>query len=242
MYKIISSSLTEKVRDSCDGTYIGNVTSAIDVFRYYCSAAKDLVVATVSDSTTHAQPTASSTYSSKAIYRATGSAGATATSSTSADAAKELGSSDEDTKQDSSDNNIMPIAGGVAGAVILTALGIGFFFIFRRERRRRTRGERLSDDTDDPPEYSGHIGNIVSIKGHKAPPVVSELSSAVLPKSRFDGGNGFVGLSINHAPTAELQAHLAKMNPPPRYSRRPGVGTQSEAVDSYEMGSSFRIW
>ncbi|RGP79655.1 hypothetical protein FLONG3_2209 [Fusarium longipes] len=242
MYKIISSSLTEEVKDSCDGTYAGNVTSAIEVFRYYCSAAKSLVVATVSDSATHSQTTARSTYSSTAISRATVSAGATATSTTDADSTKELGSSDQDTKKNSSDNNVIPIAGGVAGAVILTALGIGLFFIFRRERQRQTQGERLSDDSDDPPHYSRHIGNVVSIKGPKATPVVSEPLSVLLSKSRPDEGGGFAGLSSNHAPTAELQAHLARMNPPPKYSRRPGAGTESGTTEAYEMVSNFRVW
>ncbi|GKU01669.1 hypothetical protein FLAG1_03647 [Fusarium langsethiae] len=237
MYNIISSSLTERVNDYCDGARAGNASAAVDVFRYYCRAAKDLVVATVTESIAQSHPTtSSSTYSSTAISRMANSAGATATSTADADVAKESGSRDENEKHDSSDNIIVPIAGGVVGAAVFTALGIALFFFIRRERRKRTRGERLSDD---PPQYSGHMGNSISIQGYKPAPSVSELPSAVLSRSRFNAGKDFPGLSSKHAPTAELQAHLARMNPPPRYSRQ--SGTQPGAVESYEMGSSFQI-
>ncbi|OBS21184.1 hypothetical protein FPOA_07522 [Fusarium poae] len=241
MYKIISSSLTERVKDYCDGTDTHNATAAADVFRYYCRAAKDLVVATVTESIFQSHvPTSSNTYSATAIFRTMSSGGATATSTTHTDTAKESGSSDENEKQDSTHNKVVPIAGGVIGAAAFTALGIALFFFIRRERRRRIYGERLCDD---PPQYSGHMGNRVSIQGYKPAPTVSEMRSAVLSNSRFNGGKDFPGMSSRHAPTAELQAHLARMNPSPRYSRQSGVRTTlSEAVvESYEMGSNFRV-
>ncbi|CEI68836.1 unnamed protein product [Fusarium venenatum] len=239
MYNMISSSLTESVNDYCDGTNTRNATAAADVFRYYCRAAKDLVVATVTESIVQSHVTAnSSTYSDTAISRTISSAGATVTSTTHTDNAKESGSSDENEKQDSSHNNVVPIAGGVIGAAIFTALGIALFFFIRRERRWRTRGERLCDE---PPQYSGHMGNSVFIQGYKPAPAVSGLRSAVLSNSRFNGGKDFPGMSSKHAPTVELQAHLARMNQSPRYSRQSGVGTLSGATESYELGSSFRI-
>ncbi|UZP41149.1 hypothetical protein NXS19_008965 [Fusarium pseudograminearum] len=89
MYNIISSSLTERVRDHCDDTRSGNATAAVNAFRYYCSAAKDLVVATVTESISQSHSTASSsTHSATAISRTTSSAGATATSTTVTNTAK----------------------------------------------------------------------------------------------------------------------------------------------------------
>lgn len=237
MYNIISSSLTERVKDYCDDTRTGNATAAVNAFRYYCSAAKDLVTATVTESISQSHSTASSsTHSATAISRTTSSVGATATSTTVANIAKGSGSGDEDEKQDNSNNNVVPIVGGVVGAAVFTALGLALFFFIRRERRRKTRGERLLDG---PPEYSRHMGNSVSIQGYKPAPSVSQLPTAMLSKSRFGGGRDFPGLTSDHAPTAELQAHLARMNPPPTYSRQPG--TQSGVLESYEMSPSFQI-
>lgn len=246
---MISSSLVDKVNEYCDGTQTGNAKSAIDVFQYYCSAAKDLVVATVSLSTSQSHTTGtSSTRSSTAIPKVTGSAGATATATatTDADTAKVSGSGDEDKKQGDSDAHIMPIVGGVAGAAILAALGAGFFLIMRRERRRKTRGERLSDS---PPEYSGDTDNDNPFKGHSRFPVTSELSPPASTKSKFNGGVDVMEHAFNHTPTARLQAHLAKMNhgrnspmgPPPQYSWRPNAVSQRGTMESYEMRSNYSV-
>ncbi|RFN49255.1 hypothetical protein FIE12Z_6476 [Fusarium flagelliforme] len=247
MYKIISSSLVDKVNNYCDGTQTGNTKSAIDVFQYYCSAAKDLVVATVSLSTSQPHTTGtSSTQSSTAIPKVTGSAGASATATTNVNTAKESGSGDEDKKQEDSDTHIMPIVGGVAGAAILAALGVRFFLIIRRERRRKTRGERLSDG---PPEYPGDTDNSNPFTGHSRFPITSELSPPASTKSKFNGGVDVMEHAFNHTPTARLQAHLAKMNhgrnspmgPPPQYSWRPNAVSQRGTMESYEMRSNYSV-
>ncbi|KAM0563759.1 hypothetical protein ACHAPJ_001491 [Fusarium lateritium] len=271
MSKIISSSLTERVKDYCDSTRIANVTSAIDVFRYYCSAAESLVVATVSQSIFQSYPTASSGAGSGATGpKSTASAGATATSGT--DVADESGASDKDRDKDEGGSkiSIMPIAGGVAGIVIIAALGVGLFLIIRRKRLRETKGEEISNSADGPPEYSGHpelMGNSAYIKGHTAQPIVSELSSTASLKPELDGGKPILELPRNHAPTAELQAHLAKAShghspqsgyvspmspsqgqpvyefpghPAPTYSGQHNMGFQSGPVEAYELDSNIR--
>ncbi|KAJ4138056.1 hypothetical protein NW768_001872 [Fusarium equiseti] len=247
MYKIITSSLIDKINDYCDGTQTGNIKSAIDVFQYYCSAAKDLVVATVSLSTSQSHTTGtSSIQSSTAIPKVTGSAGATATATTDADTAKEPGSGNEDEKQENSDAHIMPIVGGVAGAAVLVALGVGFFLIIRRERRRKTRGERLSDG---PPEYPGGTDNSNPFNGGSMFPITSELSPPASTKAKFHGGVDVMEHAFNHTPTARLQAHLAKMShgrnspmgPPPQYSWRPNAGSQGGTIESYELRSNYSV-
>ncbi|KAF4435306.1 hypothetical protein F53441_13539 [Fusarium austroafricanum] len=250
--EIISSSLTDRVKDYCDSTHIGNVTSAIDVFRYYCSAAESLVVATVSQSIHQSYPTVSSGGRSGAtVPGMTGSVGATATSG--ADSATKSGSGDKDKEEDSK-TNIIPIAGGIAGVVVVAAVGAGLFLFMRRKRQRETRGEELSNSADGPPEYTGHpelMGNNDYIKGHSAPPYVSELSSNSSVKPELGGGQGIVELPPNHAPTAELHAHLAKsshgqsaavspVSPAPTYSGLHGLGFQSGPVEAYELDSNIR--
>ncbi|KAF5668719.1 hypothetical protein FDENT_11743 [Fusarium denticulatum] len=255
--EIISSSLTERVKDYCDSTHIANVTSAIDVFHYYCSAAESLVVATVSQSIFQSYPTASSGAGPKTtIPGMTGSASATVTSSSNT--AKESDSGHEDKEDDESKTSIAPIAGGVAGAVVVAALGAGLFFCIRRKRQHQSKGEELSNNADGPPEYTGHpelMGNSAYIKGHTAPPIVSELSSTTSFKPELGGGQGISELPPNHAPTAELQAHLAKsswghspaqseyvspVSPAPAYSGLHGMGFQSGPVEAYELDSNIR--
>ncbi|KAM5365369.1 hypothetical protein ACJA88_012551 [Fusarium oxysporum] len=245
------------MEDYCDSTHIANVTSAIDVFRYYCSAAESLVVATVSQSIFQSYPTASSgAGSGTTVPGMTGSAGATATSSSNT--AKESDPGHEDKEDDESKTSIAPIAGGVAGAVVVAALGAGLFLCIRRKRQRQAKGEELSNNADGPPEYTGHpelMGNSAYIKGHTAPPIVSELSSTTSFKPELGGGQGISELPPNHAPTAELQAHLAKSNwghspaqseyvspvsPAPAYSGLHEMGFQSGPVEAYELDSNIR--
>ncbi|RBQ73415.1 hypothetical protein FVER53590_04259 [Fusarium verticillioides] len=257
MSKMISSSLTERVKDYCDSTHIANVTSAIDVFRYYCSAAESLVVATVSQSIFQSYPTASSGAGpGRTVPGMTGSASATVISSSST--AKESEPGHENKEDDESNTSIAPIAGGVAGAVVVAALGAGLFLCIRRKRQRQAKGEELSNNADGPPEYNGHpelMGNSAYIKGHTAPPIISELSSTTSFKPELGGGQGISELPPNHAPTAELQAHLAKSNwghspaqsdyvspvsPAPAYSGFHGMGFQSGPVEAYELDSNIR--
>ncbi|KAF9766611.1 hypothetical protein IL306_000962 [Fusarium sp. DS 682] len=256
MSKIISSSLTEQVKDFCDSTHIANVTSAIDVFRYYCSAAESLVVATVSQSIFQSYPTAGSRpVSGATVPEMTGSVAATATSGT--DTAEESNTGHGNKEHQESKTSIAPIAGGVAGVVIVVVLGAGLFLLIRRKRQHQTKGEELSNNADGPPEYTGHpelMGNSAYIKGHTAPPVVSELPSTSSLKPELAGGQGIVELPPNHAPTAELQAHLAKatsghstqsgyaspVSPAPAYSGPHGMGFQSGPVEAYELDSNIR--
>ncbi|KAJ4006641.1 hypothetical protein NW752_010641 [Fusarium irregulare] len=250
MYKMVSRSLVDKVNDHCDGTRTGNAKSAIEVFQYYCSAAKDLVVATVSTSTSHSHTTGtSSTRSSTAIPKKTGSAGATATATATATTdvhtTKESSSGNEGKKQGDSDAHIMPIVGGVAGAGVLIALGVGFFLIIRRERRRKTRGQRLSDG---PPEYPGDTDNN-PFDGHSSFPITSKLSPPASAKTKVHGGVDVMNHAFNHTPTARLQAHLAKMShgrnspmgPPPQYSWRPNAVSRPGTAEAYEMRSNYSV-
>lgn len=229
MSKVISSSLTELVKDYCDSTNIGNVTSAVDVFRYYCSAAESLVVATVGESIHQSYPTASSGAGAGAGATGpvrTGSGHATLTGSDGLP--EETGSSgssgdgdsagNDKNKDESGGTNIVPIAGGIAGVVVVAAIGTGLFMFIRRRRQREARGIEISNAGDGrgdgPPEYTGQpelMGNSEYIKGHYAPPAVSELSSTSSPKPELYGGKPVVELPPNHAPTPELQSHPAKI-------------------------------
>lgn len=253
MSKVISSSLTSLVKGYCDSTSIGNVTSAVDVFRYYCSAAESLVVATVGESIYQSYPTASSGAGAGAGATGpvrTGSGHATLTGSdglpeetgSSGSNGDGNGAGNDKDKEESGGTNIVPIAGGIAGVVVFAALGTLLFMLIRRRRQRESRGVEISnpgDGRDGPPEYTGQpelMGNSEYIKGHYAPPTVSELSSAPPPKPELYGGKPVVELPPNHAPTPELQSYPAKVpygHPSPQANyvspvtpQQPGWGAQ----------------
>ncbi|KAH7276030.1 hypothetical protein B0J15DRAFT_507479 [Fusarium solani] len=260
------ASLTSLVKGYCDSTNIGNVTSAVDVFRYYCSAAESLVVATVGESIHQSYPTASSGAGAGSGATGpvrTGSGHATLTGSDGLP--EETGSSGSSGDGDSAGNgknkdesggtNIVPIAGGIAGVVVVAAIGIGLFMFIRRRRQREARGVEISNAGDGrgdgPPEYTGQpelMGNSEYIKGHYAPPAVSELSSTSSPKPELYGGKPVVELPPNHAPTPELQSHPAKpvyefpANPAPTYNPQSNMGFQSGPVESYELDSNVGRW
>ncbi|RSL98900.1 hypothetical protein CDV31_012421 [Fusarium ambrosium] len=278
MSKIISSSLTSLVKGYCDSTNIGNVTSAVDVFRYYCSAAESLVVATVGESIHQSYPTASSGAGAGAGATGpirTGSGHATLTGSDGLP--EETGSSgssgdgdsagNDKSKDESGGTNIVPIAGGIAGVVVVAAIGTGLFMFIRRRKRRESQGMKISnagDGRDGPPEYTGQpelMGNSEYIKGHYAPPTVSELSSTSSPKPELYGGKPVVelppttlrplsySLTPPRYPTNPQQAgwggqpvYEFPANPAPTYNPQSNMGFQSGPVESYELDSNVGRW
>ncbi|KAF5538643.1 hypothetical protein FNAPI_11044 [Fusarium napiforme] len=236
MSKIISSSLTERVKDYCDSTHIANVTSAIDVFRYYCSAAESLVVATVSQSIFQSYPTASSVLAlRKGLSLAMGLRRRMNRRRVSHRSQEEL-----------------------LALSWWLLLAPDYSSVFEENVNVKPRAKNSPPNADGPPEYTGHpelMGNSAYIKGHTAPPIVSELSSTTSLKPELGGGQGISELPPNHAPTAELQAHLAKSNwghspaqsdyvspvsPAPAYSGFHGMGFQSGPVEAYELDSNIR--
>ncbi|KAK7397743.1 hypothetical protein QQX98_012884 [Neonectria punicea] len=209
MSKYMSSILTSEVKWSCDSTATADVSSAVEVWDYYCSAAESKVVATVSESIAHTYPTASS------------GAGSTAPAQTRSGGD---GSSSEDDKSSGDDESkgvgVVPIAGGIAGAVAVVAIGLGLFLFWRRKRRQATRGEVIpsggggdAHEYNGPPELMGSTHLTPGMGDDKKTYGVSELSSGnTSPRPGVYGEMkpGVAELPPGHTVTAELQSE-----PPP---------------------------
>ncbi|KAM5341606.1 hypothetical protein ACJ41O_014637 [Fusarium nematophilum] len=236
MSKAISSSLTSMVKYYCDNTAIANVTSAIEVFEYFCSAAESKVVATVGESIVQSYPTASSGAGAGATgpaatgSRASGQGTATGSSGAPDETASSAAGDSKDKDKDEGDSeggsSIVPIAGGIAGAVAAVAIAGGLFLFIRRKRQRESRGEEIPSNNDGAPDYTGKpelmgnnefgAHNAGAGNGYYAP------SNGTAFKPELDGGKPIVELPPNHAPTAELQSLPVKGHPSPYASPQSG--------------------
>ncbi|KPM43261.1 hypothetical protein AK830_g3241 [Neonectria ditissima] len=229
MSNYMSSILTSEVKWSCDSTATADVSSAVAVWDYYCSAAESKVVATVSESIAHTYPTASSRAGSTAPAQ-TGSgskSGASSSLSPSEAAASDDGSS-SDNKDESKSVSIVPIAGGIAGAVAVVAVGLGLFLFWRRKRRQATRGEVIpssnggdAHEYNGPPELMGSTHLTPGMGDDKKMYGVSELSTGnSSPRPPLYGGikPSVAELPLGHTVAAELQSQSPPVKgyyPPP---------------------------
>lgn len=122
MLRKVSSTLTSNVRYYCDVTATADVSSALDVLDYYCSAAEGDVVAKVS------------------VSRSSSASGAATPSETGSGASK--GDSDTQDDGDSSsgggggENQTAIIAASVLGGVIAIALVVGVAIFIRRKKKK----------------------------------------------------------------------------------------------------------
>ncbi|KAL7918537.1 hypothetical protein ACQKWADRAFT_303963 [Trichoderma austrokoningii] len=150
----ISSTLTSNVKWYCDNTATADVTSALDVFAFYCSAAEKEVVVSVTDTATETYPHPtnrdSANPSGPTETGNTGS-GSGQSGSSPSQGGKDGSSSDGNGGNNpSSINKTAVIAACVLGGVVLIAgIGLVAFFV-RRKRNKQTRGEQL------PPTAEGH--------------------------------------------------------------------------------------
>lgn len=133
--------LTSEVRNLCDSTATEDVSSADEVWDFYCSAVEDLVVAEVTESISQTLRT-----------------GTAASRTGSGDSVpSETGKGNSESQSDGvggggTVNKTAVIVGSVLGGLIGIALIIGVAFFLRRKRKRDRDG---SDSTPGPSEYSG---------------------------------------------------------------------------------------
>ncbi|RFU81467.1 granule antigen gra6 domain-containing [Trichoderma arundinaceum] len=166
----ISSTLTSYVKWNCDNTATADVTSALDVFDYYCSAAENEFVVSVTDTATETYPhptnRASSNPSgptqtgSKTSGGGGGGGGSDDDGSDSDPSGKDGSSSDgKGGSGSSSINKTAVIAACVLGGVVLIAAVAAVAFFVRRKRNKQMRGELLPPTEDGsnlqgPPELA----------------------------------------------------------------------------------------
>ncbi|KAF7549477.1 hypothetical protein G7Z17_g6364 [Cylindrodendrum hubeiense] len=254
MSNYLSSVLTSEVKWSCDNTATADVTSAVAVWDYYCSAAESKVVATVAESVAATYQTASVGAGSTAVSQ-TASAGATeslADGSSGNKSSSGDSNSDSDAKDDSTPISIVPIAGGIAAAVAVAAIGVGAFFFWRRKRRQQMKGEQIpSGGGDQHQEYNGkpelmgdtHLApGMGDNKTHYGP---SELSGHGTPQPQSYGGMkpGVAELPPNYVSTPELESQSQPIKgfyPPPnaQYGHpSPQSGYAPSPVTPHELQS-----
>ncbi|KAK2612502.1 hypothetical protein QQS21_001440 [Conoideocrella luteorostrata] len=181
----VSSTLTSQVKGYCSSTATDDVTSAISVWEYYCSAAENKVVAKVSESISEAKPAATAVPSRSRP-------GSSLPSETGGGGGGGGTSNKNDPNNDGSGggtNKVAVIAASVLGAIVAIALAVGLFFFFRRRNRRKQRGEQLNANSGGGYDANG------SAK-YASPSVVTSMPELSTP---------------SHSPRPELQGNATSL-------------------------------
>jgi len=207
----VSSTLTSDVKAYCSSTATDDVTSAMAVFDFYCSAADKKVVATGADSVSETQPTAMSRTGATSP-NASKTAGPSGTGGGS-------GSSDsKDTNGGSGGsgggNKTAIIAASVLGGVVAIGIVAAIVFFIRHRRRKQARGEQIPGPPDDnqgkseldgKSDWTGRIGSPASTN-----PMPELHTPSHSPRPELHGGGGIVSeLGPYQAPRTELQGDLS---------------------------------
>lgn len=206
----ILSTLTSNVKWNCDNTATADVTSALDVFAVYCSAAEKETVLLVTDTATETYPHPTNRISSfSASPSETGSGGSSSDDGgNSSDKNGKDGSSSDGSGSNSSDssskansiNKTAVIAACVlAGVVLIAAIAAVAFFV--RRKRNKNKGEQLP--TVDGPHLEGppELENTAKMGPNVA--VVPELHS--IERQELQGHTG--------TPASELPPGYATPRP-----------------------------
>lgn len=173
----VSSSLTSNVKWYCDNTATDEVSSAMEVLDFYCSAAKGDVVATVSQSVAQTYPTAESRTNagntSPSETGSTGSPGASETgggssggnggdSNTDGSQSNSNGGGSNNSSSNSNDGGMKPaiIAAVVLGVVVgLIAIAALAWFIRRKNLKAKAAAAAASPSTaPSQPPYQPYGG------------------------------------------------------------------------------------
>lgn len=155
----ISSTVSSYVKWNCDNTATADVTSALDVFAFYCSAAEKEVVVNVTDTATETYPHPTNritSFSSSPSETGTGSSGSSGGSGGSDNGGSDSDQGGKDgsssggngSNNSSSINKTAVIAACVLGGVVLIAGVAAVAFFVRRKRNKQMRGEQLPPTAD----------------------------------------------------------------------------------------------
>ncbi|KAL7940931.1 hypothetical protein V8C42DRAFT_202936 [Trichoderma barbatum] len=256
----ILSTLTASVKWYCDNTATAEVSSAMDVFAYYCSAAEKEVVVSVTDTATETynHPTNRASSSSGGNPEETGAASSTGSGgndkggSNPNQGGKDGSNSDgsgSDSSGSSSVNKTAIIAACVLGGVVLIAAIAAVAFFVRRKRNKQMRGEQIPPTADGPTldgppelENTSKMGPNIAVVPELHSTERQELQGTGTPLSELPPG--YV------SPRPELQGsgeykppvspeHGAAYQPPhsPHYGHQQGAQTVSPATpNTYGAG------
>ncbi|RYO91488.1 hypothetical protein DL762_002214 [Monosporascus cannonballus] len=235
--RIVSSVITSRVRLSCGSTATEDITSALEVLDYYCSAAKAEV--------TPGGVTESETASPTAEAGNTGLSGPTQTSEPTPGFDDTDGSGDSGSDSSGFDNlgfggssgepnsggpngrpaasNTGAIVGGVIGGVVgLALIGTGVFFIWRRSTKAK--GE-VAAGGGLPPNYSPSPSGLNA----KPPPRTNNVSPASITQKTSE--------LYGRSPTAQA-SELHAQSPGPQMSELHGQNASpSQTTNAYSPAS-----
>lgn len=251
----ILSTLTSNVKWNCDNTATADVTSALDVFALYCSAAEKEVVISVTDTATETYPHPTNRISSFPASpsetgdgSSSGSGGTDNGGSNPNQSGKDGSSSDDSggnnsSSSSSSINKTAVIAACVLGGVVLIAAIGAVAFLVRRRRNKQLRGEQIPPTADGPHlEGPPELENTSKMGPNVA--VVPELHSTERQELQGNTGTPLSELPPSYGtPRPELQGsgeykppvspeHGAAYHPPhsPYYGQHQGAPTVSPAT------------
>ncbi|KAH0490227.1 hypothetical protein TgHK011_001706 [Trichoderma gracile] len=259
MSRRILSTLTSNVKWNCDNTATADVTSALDVFAVYCSAAEKETVLLVTDTATETYPHPTnrvSSFSASPSETGSGGTGGSSDGGNNSDNGGKDSSSSDGSGEDNSDsssktnsiNKTAVIAACVLAGVVLIAVIAAVAFFVRR-KRNRNKGEQLpavdGPHLEGPPE----LENTAKMGPNVA--VVPELHSTERQELQGNTGTPFSELPPNYgSPRPELQGS-GEYKPPvspvngggyqsphsPYYGHQQGAATVSPATpNTYGAG------
>ncbi|EHK20991.1 uncharacterized protein TRIVIDRAFT_202389 [Trichoderma virens Gv29-8] len=256
----ILSTLTSNVKWNCDNTATADVTSAMDVFALYCSAAEKEVVFTVTDTATETYPHPTNRISSfpsspseTGAGSSSGSGGGGKGGSNPSQGGKDGSSSDGsggNSSGSSSINKTAVIAACVLGGVVLIAAIAAVAYFVRRRRNKQMKGEQIPPAVDGPHlegppelENTSKVGANVGVvpelhsverqelQGHTGTPLSELPPGYVSPRPELQG-------SGEYKPPVSPE-HGAAYQPPhsPYYGHQQGAQTVSPATpNTYGAG------
>ncbi|KAI1164386.1 hypothetical protein F5B18DRAFT_615314 [Nemania serpens] len=210
----ISSSITSDVRYYCSSN-AADISSALDVWDLYCSAAKGLTTpAGITETVSQASSTSDSQTRSKGAQQ-TGKVGS--------------GGNNNDTNVPVTEtpmSNTAVIAGAVVGSVVVTALiALVAFLLYRRSKKAQAKAPEPTTSDDVKPELD-------------STPIVPRPSGSPSPsmmKDRMENTSPISAMSSPYAPPPMPELH----NQGPRTPELPGQGAVSPRTPNEAYGQQI---
>ncbi|KAK1755663.1 hypothetical protein QBC47DRAFT_360566 [Echria macrotheca] len=224
MTKEILSSISSGVRYSCESTATDDISSAVNLYNYYCSAAQSLVVASgVTASVEQIYPAGTPISGSRSGSGAKPTSTNGSTSDSSAGANKT-----------SKGPGTGVIVGVVVGVIVVLALiGVVVFFVMKNARKKREQ-QLASDQVPMTGRPSTSPGNTEFYNGKQELPAES-ISGPLPPPSPSPST-----LKVNHPPRVDtvspVSAHGGAFSPPAYHAELNG---QSPPVPPMPYGAEL---
>ncbi|UNI18348.1 hypothetical protein JDV02_004621 [Purpureocillium takamizusanense] len=250
----VSSTLTSDVKAYCSSTATDDVTSAMAVFDFYCSAAEKKVVATGAESVSETQPSAMSRTGAKSLN-------ASKTTSPSGTGGGGGGGGSDGSKDTNTGgggggsgggNKTAIIAASVLGGVVAIGIVAAIVFFVRHRRQKLARGEQITGPPDEFPgkseldgksDWAGRIGSPGSAK-----PMPELYTPSHSPRPELHGGGGGGGIvselgGPHQAPRTELQGDASSnhshSSPPPQHHQPSPYGVSPSYSQQHHPQSPY---